>query len=636
MTQTKSQDERKSSTLFRSRKRDYLIYEAVQIPLLISIGATSFREGDMCIASQIMASMAKNQHIEWQSREPPDKSSALEDKKGHSSEVERTLRREPTRSTSAEVIAVSNATMSTSNAMDSKRAFDARHHVSRDINVSPEFWISYNDEYSSPSGCTPSEGAKMAMHRVDYCFFNLSSTSKRIVMYGDCRVENVDSKLPCFSQGETSSVREGDEENNQSAQSEPFANEGGQCASSPNANEKNIVASIACPDPQLIVEFAVKAIRMKPHRKPPDKFKCNSLTHVSEGDDERNQSTLQNLGDQCSQIIVAFHSASELIVEYFPGMSRARSRIANHLTSSFVRGTAIEAEAAAALAAASAATRESKIPSTIANPSSSIPAQPVAAPTTTTSAVAIAPGKSKHDVAILFGRWRARTHSKEIETPSALEAARNRLSSSLVRGTAIKLAKTAFQAWLVIAVAPIPVSMIASTAIIQAPAGDQAQLEEPLIAADSAIFVAMATVESVSMAASVGVAVGPALAPTISYAATMMRMAISMMGAIAITMVMVAIAMAMAMIIASKLKQWSSVVGGLHLQQRTNIFRFRRSIFGVRVRQRRSFWAQSLSRSCVQKFIQKFVPQYPFRGSVRRDQALISLIFLFLNRNSTV
>lgn len=80
----KSQDERKLTTQLRASENGDLFYVYVQIPLLMSIRATPFREGDMCIASQIVASIAENlafpqQHwIERRAREPPDKISTQE------------------------------------------------------------------------------------------------------------------------------------------------------------------------------------------------------------------------------------------------------------------------------------------------------------------------------------------------------------------------------------------------------------------------------------------------------------------------------------------------------------------------------------------------------------------------------
>ena len=53
------------------------------------------------------------------------------------------------------------------------------------------------------------------------------------------------------------------------------------------------------------------------------------------------------------------------------------------------------------------------------------------------TAVVIAAGRSKHDGAIWLGRWRACTYSKEADMPSTSASARDRLTSSLVRGTAI-------------------------------------------------------------------------------------------------------------------------------------------------------------------------------------------------------
>ena len=81
VARVRSQDERKLIAKVKSSEseRDELFY-AVQIPLLIHVGATSFRERDMNQASQIVVSMAENflfpqeQHVERRDCEPPDKS----------------------------------------------------------------------------------------------------------------------------------------------------------------------------------------------------------------------------------------------------------------------------------------------------------------------------------------------------------------------------------------------------------------------------------------------------------------------------------------------------------------------------------------------------------------------------------
>ena len=57
------------------------------------------------------------------------------------------------------------------------------------------------------------------------------------------------------------------------------------------------------------------------------------------------------------------------------------------------------------------------------------------------TAVVTAADRSKHDGAIWLGRWRARTYSEEADMPSTSASAHNRLTSSLVRGTAIEATK---------------------------------------------------------------------------------------------------------------------------------------------------------------------------------------------------
>ena len=75
----RSKDERKFSAIVQGTSS--LFYLAFQIPLLIDIGATAFREGDMDNATRIVVSRAsilpRQQQVERRAREPPDKSDTL-------------------------------------------------------------------------------------------------------------------------------------------------------------------------------------------------------------------------------------------------------------------------------------------------------------------------------------------------------------------------------------------------------------------------------------------------------------------------------------------------------------------------------------------------------------------------------